>query len=304
MRKKYIPAHAEKNSKISRKKAIISAIAVALSLCALMTGMFVAKYLNERSSDNLVIAKNFYFTSNLLDGKEHTLAPGSTSVTFTLGNHEDDLRYSEVDIDYTVTVQRVQEATGSGGDTGTNNTGASATGTNDTGIPENGSVQDAAGTPQNASVQNAEGKLTKGSVQDKEVTVSDLQPGTYIITAVGKGGYSTVSEEGDSNVGKGGYSKTLTATIVIPPKETRLYYYIDPSAGEYTLLTVWNEGDIKGDVTISYTGIPDNTNPDMTDWKTGESGKEVTVEPHQSKVFRFFGETNITVTGATFKEPR
>ena len=278
MRKKYIPAHAEKNSKISRKKVIISAIAVVLSLCALMTGMFVAKYLNERSSDNLVIAKNFYFTSNLLDGKEHTLAPGSTSVTFTLGNHEDDLRYSEVDIDYTVTVQRVQEATDSDGDTGTNNTGASATGTNDTGIPENGNgqgaaetpengivqdaaetpengdaqdaagtpenggAQDAAETPENASVQDAEGTLTHGSVQDAEVTVSDLQPGTYIITAVGKEKAPAASEQGYSKIGEGGYSKTLTATIVVPPKETRLYYYIDPVS--YTHLDVYKRQGI------------------------------------------------------------
>ena len=244
MQKKHIVTRTKKNSKISRKKVIISTVAVVLSLCVLMVGMLVAKYLNKRSSDGLVIAKNFYFTSNLLDGKEHTLAPGSTSVTFTLGNHEDDLRYSEVDIKYTVTV----------------NNGATVT-------------------------KNDIGTLAKGSVKDVEITISNLQTGTYTVTAVGKGGYS----------------KTLTATIVVPAEKARLYYHIDTSAGEYTLLTVWNQGDKEGDVTIAYTGIPDNTNPDMTAWRT-DSSHDATIAPHESKVFCFFGGT-VTVTGAEAKEP-
>ncbi len=221
---------------------IISAIAVMLSLCVLTVGMLVAKYLSERSSDGLVRAKNFYFTSNLLDGEEHTLAPGTTSVNFTLGNHEDDLRYSEVDIEYTVTV----------------NNGATVT--------------------------NDKGTLTKGSVKDAEITISNLKTGKYTVTAVGTGGYS----------------KTLTATIVVPAKETQLYQHQDNSAGEYILLTVWNEGDKAGNVTIEYTGIPDNTNSNMTAWKTNEI-HQVTIEPHESKVFRFFGGT-VTVTGAEAKE--
>ena len=251
MRKKFIPTHAKKNIKITRRKVIISTIAVVLSLCVLTTGMFVAKYINEKSSEGLVIAKNFYFTSNLLDGKEHTLSPDSTSVTFTLGNHEDDLRYSEVDIEYTVTVDN------------------GATVTDDTGT----------------------GTLASGSVKDKNVTISDLQPGkTYNVKAVGKGGYT----------------KTLTAKIVVPEKKAQLYFHEDSSSGEYVLLTVWNEGETEGEVTITYTGIPDNTNPNMTDWTTGEGETKATqtvaIGPHESKVFRFFGETTISVGGATAEE--
>ncbi len=231
---------------MSRKRVIISTVAVVLSLCALTVGMLVAKYLNERSSNGLVRAKNFYFTSNLLDGEKHTLAPGSTSITFTLGNHEDDLRYSEVDIEYEYTV------------------------TDDEGTE----------------IKKETGKLTSGEKNDAEVTVSGLDEGkTYTVTAVGKGGYS----------------KTLTATIVVPAKETRLYYHLDDSAGEYILLTVWNEGDKAGDVTIKYKGIPDNTNPNMANWRT-EDEHTVTIDPHQSKVFRFFGETQIDVTNAVPKE--
>lgn len=245
MQKKNISVFAKKISKISRKKVIISTVAVVLSLCLLMIGMLVAKYLNEKKSDGLVKARNFYFTSNLLDGKEHAVAPDSTSFTFTLGNHEDDLRYSEVDISYEVTVDNGATVTGGGS-----------------------------------------GTLAKDVISDAEVTVSNLQPGTYHIKAVGKGGYS----------------KTLTATVVVPDKETKLYYHIDSSAGEYTVLTLWNEGDEEGSVTVEYTGIPDNTNPDMVSWRTNES-HSVNIAPHESKAFRFFGETvNITVTGANAKE--
>ena len=175
MRKKYIPTNSKKNIKTTRKKVIISTIAVVLSLCVLTIGMFVAKYINDESSDGLVIAKNFYFTSNFLDGKEHTLAPDSTSVTFTLGNHEDDLRYSEVDIKYTVTANN------------------------------------------EAAIKNDTGTLASGSINDAEVTISNLKPGTtYTVTAVGEGGYT----------------KTLTATIVVPEKKAQLYYHEDKSSGE------------------------------------------------------------------------
>ncbi len=242
MQRKHITIFAKKKLKINRKKVIISTVAVVLSLCVLTVGMLVAKYLNKKDSDGLVKSKNFYFTSDLLDSEEHKLASGSTSLTFTLGNHEDDLRYSEVDIEYTVTV-------------------------------DNG-----------ATVENGTGTLAKGSVNDAEVTVSNLRAGTYTVTAVGKGGYS----------------KTLTATIIVPEKEAKLYYSIDDSAGEYTLLTVWNEGDKSGNVTVAYTGIPDNTNPDMTDWRTNES-HQADIAPHESKQFRFFSGT-VSVTGAQAKE--
>ncbi len=246
MKKENIKAHRKKKLKISRKKVIISTIAVVLSLCTLTVGTVVAKYLNERNSNGLVRANNFYFKSDFLDGKEHILAPDSTSITFTLGNHEDDLRYSEVDISYTVTI-------------------------------DNGATVTSGGS----------GTLAKGDINDADVTISNLNTGTYHVKAVGKGGYT----------------KTLTATIVVPEKETKIYYHIDNSAGDYTLLTVWNEGDKEGNVTINYSGIPDNTNPDMTGWLKDE-GHSVTIEPHQSKVFRFFDAAEVTVEGAAgAKEP-
>lgn len=244
----YSGSYKEKSNK-TRRNVKILVMAVVLLVCTLTISIVAAKYISEKSSDGSVRANNFYFTSNLLDGKKHTLDPGSTSITFTLGNHEDNLRYSEVDINYEVTV----------------NNGAT--------------VKDGTGT----------GKLAKNHINDAKVTIQKLKPGTYTVTAVGKGGYE----------------KTLTATIEVPAEAPRIYYHIDNSGGEYTLLTVWNEGDVEGIATVKYEGIPDNTNPNMTEWKTseGSQGKPVTIEPHESKIFRFFNETNIKVDDAVPKEP-
>lgn len=137
----------EKSNKTQRNVKILI-MAVVLLVCTLTISIVAAKYIAEKSSDGSVRANNFYFTSNLLDGKKHTLAPGSTSITFTLGNHEDDLRYSEMDIKYEVTV----------------NNGATVK----------------AGTGM--------GKLAKNDINDAKVTIQNLKPGTYTVTAVGEGG--------------------------------------------------------------------------------------------------------------------
>lgn len=72
--------------------------------------MVSAKYIKQTvTKNNSVTAKEFYFESDLLDGKEHKVVPtdgnGATaSVMIELKNHADELRYSKVDIDYGVTV--------------------------------------------------------------------------------------------------------------------------------------------------------------------------------------------------------
>ncbi len=234
--------------RISKLQLIILAVAVLLSLCAISAGIVFAKYKNEKTSQGLVGAKNFYFSSNLLDGREHTLGQGRTSITFTLGNHEDELRFSDVDVNYTVTV----------------NNGATVT-------DEDG---------------NGTGTIPAGAPRDVSVTIENMQAGkTYTVTAKGENGYS----------------KTISATLVIPAAEARLFYHTDSSAGDYILLTVWNEGDAAGNVTIAYTGIPDNTNPNMGDW-TANATREDALGARESKTYRFFGGT-VTVTGAEPKNP-
>ncbi len=215
-----------------------AALAAGLVLLALMIGTAIGRYQTQLKSEASVRAMAFYFTSDLLDGETHTLAPGSTEITFTLSNHADDLRFSEMDIRYAVT------ATAEGG----------------------------AAAP-NVEYIETEQKLVKDTKQDHEVTIKNLEPGIYTVTATGTGGFK----------------KTLTATIRVLSDEAQIYQHRD-FAAEYTLLTVWNEGETEETVQITYTGIPDNTNPNMTNWLAGGPRSEsVEIGAHESKVFRFFG---------------
>ncbi len=238
--------------KNGRKKFSLAAIELAacIALAVVMIGAVVGKYLHKFDSNGSVRAMDFYFTGDFLDGKTHALTPGTTELSFTMGNHADELRFSEMDIKYTVTVTKAD--------------GTAADG---------------------VTIESATGTLTKGVMSDKTVTVKDLTPGTYTITAVGEGGYT----------------KTLTAKINIPAAANNVFYHKD-STGDYILLTVWNDGDTDGSVAITYTGIPDNTNPNMTDWAEGsETNKismpNITIAAHESKVFRFFSG-DVEVTGA------
>ena len=79
-----------------------------LAVLVLAVAAVSAKYVQKTQSKNDALAKGFYFTSDLLDGKTHNVtalgSDGTASVTITLQNHADELRYSETKIDYTVTV--------------------------------------------------------------------------------------------------------------------------------------------------------------------------------------------------------
>jgi len=250
MRKSYTQKNLSRKAK--KNPVGVLAFGVCLGLFVLLIGGAIGRYQKQLSSEASVRAKEFYFVSDFLDGGTHTLAPGSTEVSFTLRNHADELRYSEMEIAYSVTV------------TGGNGTAAT--------------------------VDPGTGTLGNTGAEDKTVTVSNLQPGTYTVTATGNGGYE----------------KTLTATVVVPGTAARLYQHREYVSGEYLLLTVWNEGDTAGTVTVAYKGIPDNTNPNMTDWQTGgetDQNQVETIEPHTSKVYRFFGEqATVSVTDASSTE--
>ncbi len=259
MRKQYAP---EKQSHGKKINIIAIELAVCVILTAVLVGTVIGKYWQQFNSYGSVRALDFYFTSDFLDGETHALAPEATELSFTLGNHADDLRCSEMDITYEVTVEKVGEASGS-----------------------------------NPTINGGSGTLTKNEVKDGTVTISGLTSGTYTITAVGTGK--------NTDSGASGYVKTLTATITIPAKTAEVYYHKETTA-EYILLTVWNEGDVDGNVTITYTGIPDNTNPNMTNWKEGSNdtpaSENIPIAPYESKVFRFFGGS-VDVTGAIAGTP-
>ena len=89
--------------------AMASYIVVGIILCALV-GDALAKYFQTSTKADTVKAAEFYFTSPILNGLNHELSPGATSVSFTVGNYEDDFRVSEVDITYNVVVSCYPES--------------------------------------------------------------------------------------------------------------------------------------------------------------------------------------------------
>ena len=87
---------------LGRKIALFLILAVLIS--AAVWGV-AAKYIRQQSTDSLVKAPEFYFTSDFLveGGAGYDLNPGTTYVTFVLRNHEDALRYSPGTVAYSVT---------------------------------------------------------------------------------------------------------------------------------------------------------------------------------------------------------
>ena len=73
----------------------------------ILIGGIAAKYTYQKDDENVVAANVFYFSSNLLteEGAEYILNSDATSVSFTLGNNEDDVRYSDDIVYYSVTVE-------------------------------------------------------------------------------------------------------------------------------------------------------------------------------------------------------
>lgn len=142
------------NFVFGNKRRTATIIGVVMFLCALLViGVVYAKYVRSVEENGSAIMKEFYFTSNLLDGTQHTLAAGSTEVSFTLSNHADELRYSEVDISYTVEVDDDNALVSVDGDQ----------------------------------------VLSENTIDNETVTISNLVPGhTYNITATGNGGYHQV----------------------------------------------------------------------------------------------------------------
>jgi hypothetical protein len=227
----------------------------------------IAKYIYQRENAGLVRAEWFYFTSNLLgeerDYKYYTLTSGTKTLEFTLGNHEDGLRYSEVGINYEVTVEK---------GTYDETSKVFTNGEEDNKIELNYEQNDGQVSQQ----------LASGKVQDNKVTLSNLEAGTYKITAKGYTGDST----------ENGYYKTLTAIIQIEG-ESKLYKSLDTSNSQYVLLTVWAQG-CQGSVTITFPAglIPDNTDKVMetvmTDNKIVIDNTTFKDNGYSSHTYRFF----------------
>ena len=131
-------------------------VVLLLLLCAIFSFPVVsrvyAKYLYTAKDQQEIHTNAFYFESDLLveNGKTYTLNPGTQSMTFDLRNYADELRFSDEDIAYTVTL------------TGTDG----------------------------ARITVTEGELEKAVKSGQEIKLENLvDGGTYTVTATGKAGF-------------------------------------------------------------------------------------------------------------------
>ncbi len=140
----------KKSGWLNKYSIIIAIVAVAV----VSVGGVMAKYVYETFGRNVVAAKEFYFSSNLLsvEGKEYVLNSNASEISFFIGNNADNLRYSESDIKFTVSVET------------------------------DAAVQPIVDTP--AGVIPADG------VNRAVITISNIVQGArYTVTAVGEAGY-------------------------------------------------------------------------------------------------------------------
>ena len=89
----------------SKKQLVLYIVALASVIVAMtLGGITLAKYIANKNSDGLLTPEKFYFESNLLlkDGAEYDV--GTNSIRFDLKSYDDNLRQSEVDISYSVSI--------------------------------------------------------------------------------------------------------------------------------------------------------------------------------------------------------
>ncbi len=115
----------------------------------------VAKYIKEKNAELVYEAKSFYFESDLLSNNTKALAytydVGNDEITINLNNNIDDLRYSDVDIKYTVSIKDAQ----------------------------GNQVKDKNGDI----LEDITGKLSNNSIDSKKITFENLPAGKYIVVA-------------------------------------------------------------------------------------------------------------------------
>lgn len=276
-----------KLSEWKKSKYFYISILVVVLLAVSLVGGISAKYIHGNNGKNLIAAKDFYFTSNLLteDGTEYVLNATADSISFTLSNNLDQLRWAAEDIHYTVSLECTNAKEG-----------------------------DAV-----ASLDKTEGTLTRkaDSITTDVITVSSLIPGrTYEVVAVGK--------TGDKQKPNEGYKQTLKATFTVSEGDKKVYKHLDTTNEAYVVLTVWTE-NVAGSANIfmnttdtvsDITGfIPDSTdqvlrqvkNYNATDKSYDALAKKHAITDDQSfttnyssKTYRFFLDTKEKITVDNF----
>ena len=154
----YKGKYRKRHSHIRKRTVILSVLLVLL----LAVGGVFAKYVYDSGGMNLLSAKEFYFTSNLLteNTAKYVLNSTTTEISFTLGNNADKLRFSQDDIKYEITVECKSGESYS---------------------------------EENIKYGDDQLVLVGNGVDQTTVTLQNLKMGeTYVVTATGRAGYKQV----------------------------------------------------------------------------------------------------------------
>lgn len=216
-------------------------------------GAFVvyAKYVQTSRYNDAVTAKEFYFSSDLLDGELHEVPAleedGTAEVSFHLTNHEDQLRYSTLPVSYEVTWENAD-----------------------------GEKQSTAEAENRITGEMSAGKGSNYDTNDKKITISGLEAGnTYHITARSLAPYT----------------KILTGTVRVQTQDKQLHAVLEDlgSYVEITIWTADYSGNVTLQCADSL--IPDNTDSWMQNAETGTVQRYSmgTNTSHQFRFFKSSG---------------
>ena len=141
------------------KKKFLIVYLILLTIIITMT-VVLGKYLQELKNNTLYEAENFYFRSDLLseDSKSYTLQRGVNKIVIHLYNSEDRLRYTKVDINYVVKLEKIND---------------------------DGNL---------VKVREENGVLSNSGFTDNEVVFDNLENGKYKVSAIAINPYTKILE--------------------------------------------------------------------------------------------------------------
>lgn len=141
------------------KKKFLIVYFILLTIIIAMT-VVLGKYLQELKNNTLYEAENFYFRSDLLseDIKSYTLQRGVNKIVIHLYNSEDRLRYTKVDINYVVKLEKIND---------------------------DGNL---------VKVREENGVLSNSGFTDNEVVFDNLENGKYKVSAIAINPYTKILE--------------------------------------------------------------------------------------------------------------
>lgn len=231
-------------NKKGKKIALLKYIVLLILISLLFLEISYSKYVDEKKQETVYRGTDFYLESSMLQNSItvpiYTYEKGINTITVDLNNYIDELRFSEVSINYEVSI--------------TDTNGNAVTDKNDKPIMEK------------------TGTLSKLSKKTENITFDNLKSGTYVVTAKSLGPYSktikanfiitendnsieyTVNDSVDSNILQLTVStKDYNGNIKISWPEGLLPNSTDPK------LAGINTGSSAGNVIISFNANSEYT---------------------------------------------